>query len=127
MNATAGTGTLRCSFCNKAQRDVRKLIAGPSVHICDECVDICLGILADERTDDRPSEQLQPDLPGTAGDPATPLTLVVTTCALCHLSVPLEHALPVDGRGFLCPGCIGAAEAAIAASREVDPIVPESE
>ncbi len=35
---------LRCSFCNKSQRDVKKLIAGPTVYICDECVDICLDI-----------------------------------------------------------------------------------
>jgi ATP-dependent Clp protease ATP-binding subunit ClpX len=47
-----GTGgdesELRCSFCNKSQRDVRKLIAGPTVYICDECVDICLDIIAEE-------------------------------------------------------------------------------
>src|SRR4029078_2972714 len=40
---------LKCSFCNKSQRDVRKLIAGPTVYICDECVDICLDIIAKER------------------------------------------------------------------------------
>jgi ATP-dependent Clp protease ATP-binding subunit ClpX len=42
-------GELRCSFCTKSQKDVRKLIAGPTVYICDECVDICLDILAEER------------------------------------------------------------------------------
>ncbi|HKY33088.1 MAG TPA: ATP-dependent Clp protease ATP-binding subunit ClpX [Candidatus Polarisedimenticolia bacterium] len=40
---------LRCSFCNKNQRDVKKLIAGPTVYICDECVDICLDIIAEEK------------------------------------------------------------------------------
>jgi ATP-dependent Clp protease ATP-binding subunit ClpX len=40
---------LKCSFCNKSQKDVRKLIAGPTVYICDECVDICLDIIAEER------------------------------------------------------------------------------
>ena len=45
---TEGEG-LKCSFCNKSQRDVRKLIAGPTVYICDECVDICLDIIAEER------------------------------------------------------------------------------
>ena len=45
---TEGDG-LKCSFCNKSQRDVRKLIAGPTVYICDECVDICLDIIAEER------------------------------------------------------------------------------
>jgi len=40
--------TLRCSFCSKSQSDVRKLIAGPSVYICDECVDICNEIISDD-------------------------------------------------------------------------------
>ncbi|HNX50585.1 MAG TPA: ATP-dependent Clp protease ATP-binding subunit ClpX, partial [Thermoanaerobaculaceae bacterium] len=40
---------MRCSFCNKTQREVRKLIAGPNVYICDECVDICLDIIAEDR------------------------------------------------------------------------------
>ena len=35
------TEVLRCSFCNKDQNDVRKLIAGPTVFICDECVEVC--------------------------------------------------------------------------------------
>jgi ATP-dependent Clp protease ATP-binding subunit ClpX len=43
---------LKCSFCNKSQRDVRKLIAGPTVYICDECVDICLDIIAEEKESD---------------------------------------------------------------------------
>ncbi len=36
---------LRCSFCNKAQCDVKKLISGPVVYICDECVEVCKDIL----------------------------------------------------------------------------------
>ena len=39
---------LRCSFCNKTQDQVRKLIAGPDVYICDECVGICADIIEDE-------------------------------------------------------------------------------
>ncbi len=45
----SGDEVLRCSFCNKSQREVRKLIAGPTVFICDECVDICLDIIAEDR------------------------------------------------------------------------------
>jgi ATP-dependent Clp protease ATP-binding subunit ClpX len=45
----AGDDALRCSFCNKSQREVKKLIAGPTVFICDECVDICLDIIAEDR------------------------------------------------------------------------------
>jgi hypothetical protein len=39
--------TLHCSFCAKSQHDVKKLIAGPSVYICDECVDLCVDIVRD--------------------------------------------------------------------------------
>ena len=39
---------LRCSFCNKSQTDVKKLIAGPTVFICDECVDVCNEIISDD-------------------------------------------------------------------------------
>src|SRR5882762_5816371 len=40
--------TLYCSFCGKSQHDVRKLIAGPSVYICDECVELCLDIIRED-------------------------------------------------------------------------------
>ena len=39
---------LQCSFCGKTQDEVRKLVAGPSVYICDECVDLCVDILSEE-------------------------------------------------------------------------------
>src|SRR5215208_7399072 len=45
----SGDEVLRCSFCNKSQREVKKLSAGPTVFICDECVDICLDIIAEDR------------------------------------------------------------------------------
>ncbi len=46
---------LRCSFCNKDQNDVRKLIAGPTVFICDECVEVCNDIISDDnRLESRP-------------------------------------------------------------------------
>jgi len=44
---------LRCSFCNKDQNDVRKLIAGPTVFICDECVEVCNDIIADDNRESR--------------------------------------------------------------------------
>lgn len=40
--------TLVCSFCSRSQEEVRKLIAGPSVYICDECIDLCNDIIAEE-------------------------------------------------------------------------------
>lgn len=42
------SGDLSCSFCSKSQRDVRKLIAGPNVYICNECVKLCNEIIAEE-------------------------------------------------------------------------------
>jgi len=39
---------LNCSFCGKVQDDVKKLIAGPSVYICNECVDLCNDIIDEE-------------------------------------------------------------------------------
>ena len=51
----ADSEILRCSFCNKDQNDVRKLIAGPTVFICDECVEVCNDILSDDnRLESRP-------------------------------------------------------------------------
>ncbi len=40
--------TLYCSFCGKSQHEVRKLIAGPTVFICDECVELCMDIIREE-------------------------------------------------------------------------------
>src|ERR1051326_5970650 len=47
-SAAASTKTLYCSFCGKSQHDVAKLIAGPAVFICDECVGLCTDIIRDE-------------------------------------------------------------------------------
>src|SRR6516162_2146329 len=41
-------GNLNCSFCGKSQKEVKKLIAGPTVYICDECIGLCNDIIAEE-------------------------------------------------------------------------------
>ena len=52
---------LRCSFCGKSQHEVRKLIAGPTVYICNECVEVCLDIIAEDRsTETRTRQQVLP-------------------------------------------------------------------
>ncbi len=43
------SGLLRCSFCGKSQNEVKKLIAGPGVYICDECIELCNDIISEER------------------------------------------------------------------------------
>lgn len=47
---------LYCSFCGKSQHEVRKLIAGPSVYVCDECVELCNDIIKEELQDDAPAD-----------------------------------------------------------------------
>jgi ATP-dependent Clp protease ATP-binding subunit ClpX len=54
---------LRCSFCNKDQNDVRKLIAGPTVFICDECVEVCNDIIADDNRESRSMRSALPSPP----------------------------------------------------------------
>ena len=49
MSKKSGYGSLCCSFCGKNQKEVKKLIAGPSVYICDECIDLCNDIIAEEQ------------------------------------------------------------------------------
>jgi ATP-dependent Clp protease ATP-binding subunit ClpX len=46
---------LKCSFCGKNQDQVKKLVAGPGVYICDECIDLCNEILAEELFDNHSS------------------------------------------------------------------------
>src|SRR5687767_15810384 len=48
--ATDGNEQLLCSFCGKSQRQVKKLIAGPGVYNCDECIDLCNEIIDEELT-----------------------------------------------------------------------------
>ena len=48
MVSKASSDKLSCSFCGKSQDDVKKLIAGPSVYICNECVDLCNDIIEEE-------------------------------------------------------------------------------
>jgi ATP-dependent Clp protease ATP-binding subunit ClpX len=57
---TGDTDVLRGSFCNKDQNDVRKLIAGPTVFICDECVEVCNDIIADDNKFDRGTRSTLP-------------------------------------------------------------------
>ncbi len=57
---TEGADLLKCSFCGKSQKQVKKLIAGPGVYICDECIDLCNEIIEEElqETTDLPFEKL---------------------------------------------------------------------
>ena len=60
MASESNSDKLNCSFCGKVQDDVKKLIAGPNVYICNECVDLCNDIIEEEikNDEDRPLEEL---------------------------------------------------------------------
>jgi len=59
----SGEKLLYCSFCGKSQHEVRKLIAGPSVFICDECIELCNDIIREEIQGDKGSKGAKSDLP----------------------------------------------------------------
>jgi ATP-dependent Clp protease ATP-binding subunit ClpX len=59
----SGEKLLYCSFCGKSQHEVRKLIAGPSVFICDECIELCNDIIREETSTDKHGKPAKSDLP----------------------------------------------------------------
>ena len=49
---TSGMDSVHCSFCGKSQDEVKKIVAGPGVYICNECVDLCQQIITQELAED---------------------------------------------------------------------------
>ena len=60
-----GKKAIRCSFCGKSEEQVYRMIQGPGVRICDECVQLCMGILSDgfEGVESDPLEDMPDQLP----------------------------------------------------------------
>ena len=102
-----------CSFCKRSQNDVRKLIAGPTVFICDQCVQVCVDILA---SDARLDNELAQGVAGVAK--ATPVWTASARCTLCRMPVVLEEALGVQDRALLCQACVSAIQAAAAEAED---------
>jgi hypothetical protein len=94
-------GLFRCSFCNKSQRDVKKLIAGPEAYICDECVDICNDIIAEDRVLEV-GAQAGPDAVPAVDNPVD----APIRCRLCQMLWPRGDCVPFPDRGWLCRGCL---------------------
>ncbi len=63
---TSGEKTLYCSFCGKSQHEVKKLIAGPSVFVCDECIELCNEIIRDELPAGAEAAEARSELPTPA-------------------------------------------------------------
>jgi hypothetical protein len=94
---------LRCSFCNKSQRDVSKLVAGPAVQICNECVEICVDVLEEDGILE-PGLKTAPDSVPSVAEPRSALAPVY--CVLCQMLTPVEHAVLFPERGWLCSPCM---------------------
>jgi hypothetical protein len=95
---------LRCSFCGKSQDDVRKLIAGPTVYICDECVDVCVDIIADDRV----AEVARARQAAVTGSTRTAWPASDAWCAFCGSVADLATALLIEDRTLLCEHCVRA-------------------
>ena len=106
---------LRCSFCNKHQNDVRKLIAGPGVYICDKCIALCDDIVAEEFEEREEAHRKEEagwgaSLPGSPSR-AEPRVSPTALCRLCGLPTPIHNVIAVPDRGFLCLVCLAAIRA----------------
>jgi hypothetical protein len=87
---------LRCSFCSKSQNDVKKLIGGPNVHICDECIDVCNEIIADDSkaenaTSAKHSTPTQNDTTSAAKQPLFTCPSCGTECGVVIVTQDKTH------------------------------------
>ena len=97
----AAAENLHCSFCGKSQDEVRKLIAGPTVYICDECIDLCNDIIAEECD----QEESLPGAPQAAGEQANPWWTAPFVCPLCRLPKTRADVLFVASQRWICRAC----------------------
>ena len=99
---------IACSFCLKTQDEVRKLIAGPNVFICDECIDLCNDIIEREcEAEEDPGDSPEAESFTTSA-----------TCALCTLPKPIDELLSLPERGFICATCVDDVRTAADARRK---------
>ena len=101
-NSPSADGDLFCSFCNKSQHEVRSLIAGPTVFICDECVEVCNDILSERKRINAAhvalaAEAADPyDLPPNQSPNPSAHSM---PCRLCAMPTPLDEGLILGERG----------------------------
>ena len=93
-------GGVQCSFCGKTQDQVRKLVAGPKVYICDECIDLCNDIIAEEPEQDVQRQEGQPVAEREVSLAGTPL------CIVCRMPKDIAEVVFVPERGLVCTVCV---------------------
>jgi len=96
---------LCCSFCGKSQHEVRKLIAGPTVYICDQCIKLCNDILGEDakRAKSAPEQKAAP--PRAEGTAETPNQTLC--CSFCGKSQRKVKNLIAGPSTYICDECIG--------------------
>jgi ATP-dependent Clp protease ATP-binding subunit ClpX len=100
----------RCAFCEKTSSDDVTLIAGPSVFICNECVDVCVDIIVQARH----TSEVPPA--GSTGIDRL-VRESARTCGLCGSLALAGRVLPIENRGVLCGECADAVEDALSRGR----------
>lgn len=84
-----------CSFCGKTQQDVGTLIAGPSVHICDECVDLCDQIITHKNIEESEA------VPGPANNSSAE-----RLCGICMEARESDELVFLPHAAYMCAGCL---------------------
>jgi hypothetical protein len=87
-----------CSFCGKVQKEVCKLIAGPSVHICDECVKLCSGIIAEEVE--------AASSAGPRDTAASDAAKEDRLCGICMEPRETDELIFLPHAAYMCAGCL---------------------
>lgn len=85
-----------CSFCGKSQNEVRKLVAGPSVHICDECIELCKNILVEELDTGG----------GRKGKSAKATVSENRLCGICMEERESDELIFLPHAAYMCAGCL---------------------
>ena len=106
QGSSENENSIQCSFCGKTQDQVRKLVAGPDVYICDECIDLCDEIIAKEYAQEMQQQENQPAAEQGTALAENPL------CIVCRLPKDIAEVVFVSERGPVCTVCIAAIRAA---------------
>jgi hypothetical protein len=85
-----------CSFCGKSQSEVRKLVAGPSVHICDECIELCKNILVEDL--DADGERRSKSAKGRSRENRL--------CGICMEERESDELIFLPHAAYMCAGCL---------------------
>lgn len=89
---------LTCSFCGKNQHEARKLIAGHSVHICDECVKLCSGIMAEELESAK--------VTGQKSEKPASKSKEDRLCGICMEPRETDELIFLPHAAYMCAGCL---------------------